>query len=163
MRFRVVLATALAIVTSVALSIPALASSNGSNSGTLPGTCDYINTNTWLGNMFWGNQFGFRSSSQLIGTCPWNPYEISDINSISVNGVAASIGVGSSVSGSFNISGSTATFQSDSYNNWFAGNSGSAIANTCCWISNYSLDYSRVVVWAGTTTYWNPAATTNYF
>jgi hypothetical protein len=106
----------------IMLALPAHAASHQTTTGTLYGTSDYIETDTWIGV---ASDLNFQSSSWLWGTNPENAYLIQDSNVITANGVAVTLG---NTGGSATSSSSSATYQCTSYDNWYCGNAGSNLS-----------------------------------
>jgi hypothetical protein len=109
----------------IVTAAPASAWSGTHSTGTLPGTRDYIQTNTWMGTDYAGSPtdgwFNYQSSSYLYGNYPYSGYFIEDSNNLQVNGIGVSIsntGVGAQ------SAPNKVTYTSHVDNWWFAGNVG---------------------------------------
>ncbi len=127
------------------LAIPSYAASSKTTSGTLAGTSDYIETDTWIGSTGFSN-LNFQSSSWLWGTNPQNAYLIRDSNTITVNGIAVTLG---NTGGSVSSTSSSATYQCTSYYNWYCGNQGSNLSVSVWAWSVTTNDTTTIQVYSG--------------
>lgn len=137
---------------------PAYAWSSQTNSPTLPGTSDYIQTNNWLGI---GDTFNFQSSSYLWGTNPNYAFLIQDSEYIQVNGWGVSL---SNTGGSTYSTSSSATYQCTSYYNWYCGNLGYNLSQgpgPFIW-NTTSTDTTKVVIYPGVQAFYNAASLTKW-
>lgn len=153
------------IATSVTTASAWSGTTRAPRTGYLPGTYDYIQTNTWMGTDYAGSAmdgwFNWQSSSYLYGSYPWNAYWIEDQNTLQVNGIGVSIsntGVGASASPG------QITYTSRSYNNWYAGNVGyNEHWEAFAFWNLTSNDRSNVQVWQTGSAVHNTAAATKWW
>jgi hypothetical protein len=140
--------------------------SGSRNSPTLPGTGDYINTNTWMGTdkgpcFPWSCIYNWQSSTNLYGTNPWNSYYISDSNKMSLNGLSGSL---SNTGGGVQPSASQVIYTYARYNTWNASQVGyNEQWDTVAFVNIQSVDSSNIRPWSWSASYYNSASATKWW
>lgn len=156
---KLVRSAAIAVVAVVPMLLsmaPAFAYSGDTTTPTLPGTCDYLETRTWLGTT---DTFNAASSSWLWNSCPVNAYLISDINTIQVNGIAVSLG---NTGGSVSSTGTSATYECDRYYAWECDNNIYNLTTNPFYWNIVSNDTTKVIIWYNTSPHYNSAQATKW-
>jgi hypothetical protein len=151
-----VMSCSLLIMTLAVLASPAYAWSSSTDSPTLQGTSDYIQTNDWLGS---GDTFSFQSSSYLLGTNPENAYLIQDSENITLNGIGVSL---SNTGSSTYATANSATYTCTSYGNWYCGDIGYNLQQSGLIWNTTSADTTKVVIYAGVQAFYNQASLTKW-